>query len=131
MRLGNTTSEKSAAKGDVKGQLERRRERNAQQEQATGIKAGRSSSGITKVVSAVERKEFAEIEDQATHLGDFVAQVGSMHINVAGAATAGIAVPVSYQQELIDAVNASRQGFVMVRVYFVPRPAFIDEDPLG
>lgn len=121
-----------AAKKQVDGnraaQVAAARERSKGQERVTGIKPHASgSSGITAVVGLVQKRTFDDIEDQAVHMGDIVGYISQVSKTASRSMVASLTVPAAYQHELIDMADASALGFVMVRMYVVPRSAFRDD----
>jgi hypothetical protein len=118
----------SRDKGDVNGQLQRRRERNADVEEVTGFKATRSSSGVGKGMASLRRRTWEDVEPFADHGGDFVAYMGDARITPSRAMVVSLTVPRAYGLDLHEALDASAGCFVMVRLYYVPRAPFQPEE---
>ena len=115
--------------GDGVEQSRRRRARAADQEAVTGFRPTQAgSSGLPTAMSLVQRREFDEISADAVHAGDFVGYITDVRKTAARSLVAGLVVPKVYQHELIDAMDASSLGLVMVRVYVVPRSKFMEGD---
>lgn len=127
---GTTVGGPSRSKGDRQGQVARARKRSGEQAAVTGIKPTQSgSSGTTLFMSRVQKRKFADIEDLAVHVGDFVAVINDIRKTPAKSLIVNMTIPAGYQVEAMEAMDACAMGFVMSRWFYVPRRPFMpDED---
>jgi len=86
------------------------------------------SSGRAKWLGNMKKRTFAEVERDLVHVTDIVADI--THATTAADRSMILTVMTGkeYAYDVLDAIQASGQSFVMIRVYTVPRERFFDED---
>jgi hypothetical protein len=124
------THSKSESKGQVAAQVDRKKARHEGQEAATGVKpTSRGGSGASQVTREMRRKEF---DDLPAGVVEHVADVAGFCTGVLNqtnrSATMSINVGPEYVMDAVRMHLESARGFVMFRMYVVPRSAFLDQD---
>lgn len=96
----------------------RQRERNG-----NGTRAG--SSGATNIARRIERKTFAEIEDDLVHGTDMICSVSGLTTYANGSCGIQLIVGPEYAMDAMQLIQDSRLKFTMVRAYHVPMPTVL------
>ena len=114
-----------SSRGDVAAQKARNRARGKEQQSATGIKAlSGGSSGFTLFMSRVRKRSFDEVADEARFVCDIAASISDIRKTAAGSLIVTFTLPAAYQNEVIEAMDACAQHFLLLRGYVVLRPTF-------
>jgi hypothetical protein len=100
-------------------------ESKARQRERNGNATRAGSSGMTKIVERMERKTYAELEDDLVHSVDIAGKITSLTTYANGSTGIQIVVPPAYAHEAMDALQGSRLMFTFVRVYHAPIPALL------
>lgn len=91
---------------------------------ATGIHDGNRATGIQRFLTSMPKRDFADIEDLAEHVGDIAGFLSGATKHGNRTLSVTMTIPAAYQHEALDGMDASSFGFMMLRMYVVPRSAF-------